>query len=180
MIKETSFSKIPTTFMEMTKSFGVIWWLFHASLVVLGLLAIILPIQYPEWVTRAIPIIISSKFNLLFGIIFLSIPISHLVGHAFSYFLSVLFKLNPWATRENIFPPAILGVFEAVMIPLFFVIEKPEFTGAWLLLKVAGGWKGWQGNSESRRRFYKFLIGNIITIFIGCITFFLLKSFVLI
>lgn len=179
MATEIPAQPIPNTFWGMTKSFGWLWWSFHATLLLLGFLSIICPIQYPDWMTRAMPAIDASKFHLLTATLCVTIPVSHLIGHTVAYRLSVLFRLTPWASRENLYPPALIGVFEALMIPLFFLIGRPEFTGAWLLLKVAGGWKGWQDNPESRRRFYKFLIGNVVTIFIGATTFLFLRSFVL-
>lgn len=177
MSSEASDQSFPSTFWGMTKSFGVLWWLFHLVLLGAGLWSVLCPMQYADWITRAIPMIDPSKFHLFIGILLLAVPTSHFIGHSAAYRLSVLFKLDPWATRENLYPPALIGVIEAVIFPLFLLMGKPEFTGAWVLLKVAGGWKGWQDNPESRRRFYKFLIGNVVVILIGGITFLFIRSF---
>lgn len=171
--------KLPNSFWEMTKSFGLAWWLFHLLCLILAIIFLVSSITFPEWLTRPFTIIPRSKFHLLVGIFLLSIPLSHILNHSFAYKLSVLFRLNPWATRENIYPPALIGIFEAVMYPILFLSNKPEFVGAWLALKVAGGWKGWQDNAESRRRFFKFLIGNLITIILASLTYLAIQSFVI-
>jgi hypothetical protein len=40
--------------------------------------------------------------------------------------------------------PQILGTLELVMYPTAFLLGQPEFIGVWLLLKVAGNWRGWE------------------------------------
>jgi hypothetical protein len=171
--------ELPRSFWEMTSSFGLIWWLFHTLCLAVGILLLLSSIDFPEWLMRPFGMIPHSKFHLLLGIFLVTIPLSHIVNHALAYNLSVVFKLNPWASRENIYPPALIGVFESVMYPILLISNKPEFVGAWLALKVAGGWKGWQHNAESRRRFFKFLIGNLVTIILASITYLAILSFVI-
>jgi hypothetical protein len=40
--------------------------------------------------------------------------------------------------------PALLGFIEGGLYTTAYLIHHGEFIGAWLILKVAGGWKGWQ------------------------------------
>ncbi len=45
--------------------------------------------------------------------------------------------------RRNLWPPALLGVCEAVLYPTAFIVGHTDFIGLWLLLKVAGQWPRW-------------------------------------
>jgi len=45
--------------------------------------------------------------------------------------------------------PVILGLLERALYFASIIVERPDFIGVWLLVKVAGGWSGW----SSGRRF---------------------------
>lgn len=178
MSKNTSDNNNQTKPEEKITSLPLWWWLFIGLILLLGISLAAIPIHFPDWITRVIPKVKPEKFHLFLAIFVLSIPINHILSYRLGRFLSSIFKLKSWATRENLFPPAIIGLFESVMYPLFLLIEKPEFIGGWLALKVAGGWKQWQEDAEARRRFFKFLIGNLVTIAIGALTYLFILSFV--
>jgi hypothetical protein len=163
---------------EETTFLGYWWWLFIVFTFLVGICLITNTIYFPDWITRLIPMVKNNKFHLFLGIFVIALPISHIFSHIVSLFLSSIFKLKPWTTRENLFPPAIIGLFESVMYPIFFLLGKPEYIGAWLALKVAGSWKQWQEDAEARRRFYKFLIGNLVTISIATLVYIFILSFV--
>ena len=169
------------SFLELSFLYGRFWWLTQTLVLIIGIILVIVPILFPEWITRSISIIPKEKFHIFIGIFLIAIPLNHIISHSFAFILSNIFKLTPrpWTIRENIYPPAIIGFFETVMYPTFLLWEKPELIGGWLLLKVAGGWKQWQAEDESRRRFYKFLIGNLITIWFSVLIYGAILSFVL-
>jgi hypothetical protein len=61
----------------------------------------------------------------------------------------------------------IIGIFERVLYVASWQIGKPEFIGLWLVLKTAGGWKGWAEDRKigdrtisARHVFTLFLIGS--------------------
>ncbi|SRR6266545_376552 len=39
--------------------------------------------------------------------------------------------------------PFLVGIVERILYVACWMLDKPEFVGVWLALKVAGGWKGW-------------------------------------
>lgn len=163
---------------EKPVSLGRCWWLFIITIFLLGIYLVATTIYFPNRVTLLIPNVKPEEFHLFLAIFVLSIPITHILSHFLSLFLSSIFKLKPWTTRENFFPPAIIGLFESVMYPIFILVGKPEYIGGWLALKVAGNWKRWQEDDEARRRFYKFLIGNLFTIAMGVLTYGFILAFV--
>ena len=86
--------------------------------------------------------------------------------------------------RIGLWPPAFLGVLEAIMYPVALIAGHADFIGLWLLLKVASQWPGW-GLRESdkvdeldrgRRRYYHFLIGNALMVLAGVVTYGVLKA----
>jgi len=60
--------------------------------------------------------------------------------------------------------PPILGMMERGLYVTAFYIDKPEFIGIWLVLKVAGQWVRWSQENVGRSIFTIFLIGNILNI----------------
>jgi len=75
------------------------------------------------------------------------------------------------ATQERRLPVAV-GVVERVLYTTSFVIDKPEFIGAWLVLKVAGSWGGWTvgyAGVEGRAMYQTFLIGTGISVAYGLV-----------
>ncbi|HHT9132126.1 MAG TPA: hypothetical protein ACFYED_06540 [Candidatus Tripitaka californicus] len=67
--------------------------------------------------------------------------------------------------------PRILGCVERALYTASFQLDKSEFIGVWLALKVAGQWKRWGEDMEYGgrkiigRTFYNiFLIGNALSI----------------
>jgi len=56
---------------------------------------------------------------------------------------------------------ALIGVAEAAAYPVIIALQKPEIIGAWIAIKTAGGWEGWQ---KSRPQFDRFLVGNLLVL----------------
>jgi hypothetical protein len=67
---------------------------------------------------------------------------------------------------------AFIGFAEAAAYPVIFVLAKPEIIGAWIAIKTAGGWEGWQKNRPS---FDRFLLGNLLVL---AFAYFWLSQFV--
>lgn len=152
-------------------SLGLGWWIFISALLVVAILLLSVPISSPEWLARMIPKVQPPHVHILFAIFLLASCVNHILSHWLSLSLSKLYKLDPCTKRENLYPPAIIGLLESMMYPIFFLADKPEYIGAWVALKVAGGWKKWQDTDEGRRRFNKFLIGNAFTVAVAFVTY---------
>ena len=65
------------------------------------------------------------------------------------------------ATSRPNFYAGIVGWAEALAYPILLHLNQLTAIGLWLGLKTAGGWKGW---TDSRPRFMRFLVGNILVI----------------
>jgi hypothetical protein len=93
-----------------------------------------------------------------------------------------LFKLDAPddVLYENIWPAMLVGSCEAVLYPTSLIINKPEFIGVWLALKVAGHWKFWEEGHKGRNRFNMFLIGNSFSIVIAFLGSHLIRALVFI
>lgn len=62
-----------------------------------------------------------------------------------------------------------LGCLERAMYVSAWFVNFPQFIGLWLSLKVAGGWKMWQEDDNSRGHFTIFLIGSGLSIFVAIV-----------
>ena len=127
----------------------------------------------------------------LLGILFVSVPLTSLAISLVLRFTGNVFDLKGPILRVNLWPPAFMGVLEAVLYPMALLARRPEFIGLWLALKVAGQWPRW-GNApigegdnreenlnERRRRYSSALIGNALSLIAALITYAFLKMFVL-
>jgi len=78
------------------------------------------------------------------------------------------------------------------MYPTALIIGHGEFIGVWFAIKVAGQWVRWTGEAtntnasesveianEARRRFNRFLVGNVLSIMAAFSTYGALKIWVL-
>jgi len=92
-----------------------------------------------------------------------------------------LFKFDAGADVdfENLWPALLVGNCEAVLYPTSLIINKPEFIGVWLALKVAGHWKFWEKGYKGRNRFNMFLIGNSFSIAFAFVGSLLIRALVL-
>ena len=86
--------------------------------------------------------------------------------------------------RANFWSPVIVGYVELIMYPLAIIWAHPEFIGAWLVIKVAGQWAGWQGNTDSKEkhplsisrwRYNRFIVGNALNIIVAVATYAIMK-----
>jgi hypothetical protein len=60
--------------------------------------------------------------------------------------------------------PFFIGLAELLAYPVFVRVDAYELLGGWLVLKTAGQWSGWQ---HSRTSFNRFLLANIINVFVA-------------
>lgn len=69
--------------------------------------------------------------------------------------------------------PAWIGVFERGMYCLLLGAQVPgaaAFIGAWIALKVAGGWQIWsKGTTYGRAIFFAGLLGNMMSLLFGVV-----------
>jgi hypothetical protein len=96
-----------------------------------------------------------------------------------------LVSLSPDQHRANFWSPVIVGYVELTMYPLAIIWAHPEFIGAWLVIKVAGQWAGWQGTKDttngkhslsiSRWRYNRFIVGNALNIIAAVATYAIMK-----
>lgn len=73
------------------------------------------------------------------------------------YFLSFKFKKH-----SDLLLPTVIGFIELVSYPILFVIGQYVFIGAWLGIKTAGSWKGWQTSPTGYNRFLLFNLLNLL------------------
>jgi hypothetical protein len=100
---------------------------------------------------------------------------SVLGGLPFIYLLTRMLWMGlgwrPNTANDELHPhlehPIMVGLLERSLYTTSWLLGKPEFIGAWLVLKVAGQWKGWTEDRELNGRkvlgraiFNVFLIGN--------------------
>jgi len=97
------------------------------------------------------------------------------VGFGFSLFLGqiaaarVVRPLYDLVGVDRHHPSAkVLGLVERTIYTTSTYIGRPEFVGAWLVLKVAGQWGKWSEN-EGRAWFNAFLIGTGISLIYGVV-----------
>ena len=60
--------------------------------------------------------------------------------------------------------PTMIGLIELAAYPILMVIGQMVVIGAWLGIKTAGGWMGWQ---TSRTAFNRFLLFNLVNILVA-------------
>lgn len=157
----------------------VLWWLSMALLALVGVALAVCSLQPYEWVTYLAPSVPKQRWSFFIAIYLFGIVGGNFVCYWTTYALASLFDLNDAKKRINSYPPAIVGLCEAVLYPSSFLMGKPEFIGVWLALKVAGQWKMWQDNQVGRRRFNRFLVGNALSVIVGVLVYKAIKSFIL-
>jgi hypothetical protein len=95
------------------------------------------------------------------------------VGHfCVSYIVSDLWRGVGWSSEADsgVRPaphlPGLVGIVERTLFVASFQLQKSEFIGIWLALKVAGQWRRWQeeigateGKAGARTVYNIFLIG---------------------
>ncbi len=146
----------------------------------------------------------SVKVNWLrlCGVYLMAIPATHLTIYVILAGVRRLFALRPLDQNpQHLWPPALIGVAEAIMYPTAFLVGKPEFAGLWIAFKVAGQWGWWtverapegilhtgkldeshegknaptavglEESHEGRRRYYQSLLGNALSLWCGGATY---------
>ncbi len=144
--------------------FVVIW-------VVLGLILVSVFHTVPNWFTFENSCIPADKWGKLTMIYCLSIAGATLLINPLTIVMRTLFKLDSSKDirNANLWPAMLVGACEAVLYPFLLIINKPDFIGGWLAIKVGGNWKIWQEGHSGRNRFNMFLIGNAVSIIIAVI-----------
>ncbi len=64
-------------------------------------------------------------------------------------------------TIDDYWLPAIVGCFELLVYPILMSQGKWSFIGAWIAVKTASAWGGWQ---HYRTAYNRFLLGNILSL----------------
>jgi hypothetical protein len=57
--------------------------------------------------------------------------------------------------------PALIGGFELIVFPVLMASSLWKFIGAWIAIKTASSWGGWQ---KTRTAYNRFLLGNILSL----------------
>lgn len=57
--------------------------------------------------------------------------------------------------------PAIIGVAELILFPILIMKSLWTFIGAWIGIKTASSWGGWQ---KTRTAYNRFLLGNLLSL----------------
>ena len=101
--------------------------------------------------------------------------IRHLMSAAWS---SVMYGLGGNTLHPNPYPqhPEAIGLLERTLYTAAWQLGITEFIGIWLVLKVAGGWKGWtedlpvsSGKLSGRTVFNLFLLGTGVSLAYGVV-----------
>jgi hypothetical protein len=69
------------------------------------------------------------------------------------------FKLKK---HSDLFLPTFIGFIELAAYPVLFVVGQYLFIGAWLGIKTAGSWRGWQTSGTAYNRFLLFNLFNLL------------------
>ena len=77
-----------------------------------------------------------------------------------------IFKKSFWSSSGDIkiddyWLPAFIGFFELSAFPLLMAKDLWVFIGAWIGIKTASSWGGWQ---KTRTAYNRFLLGNILSL----------------
>ena len=62
---------------------------------------------------------------------------------------------------DDYFIPALIGYFELIIYPILMSKNLIEVIGAWIAIKTASSWGGWQ---KTRTAYNRFLLGNILSL----------------
>jgi hypothetical protein len=86
------------------------------------------------------------------------------------------FKHSFWSNGKDIrvddyWLPSIIGYSELIIFPLLMAKGWIVGIGAWIAIKTASSWGGWQ---KTRTAYNRFLLGNILSL---CAAFFICKIF---
>lgn len=76
------------------------------------------------------------------------------------------FKHSFWSNGKDIriddyWLPSIIGYFELIIFPLLIAKDLIVVIGAWIAIKTASSWGGWQ---KTRTAYNRFLLGNILSL----------------
>jgi len=182
--------------MAQIKKLEWLEWQWYVALTVIAVLGVILiafnPL-FPKPVQDLCKNVKSDRWAILVGIYLISIFVSHLVIFIASRLMHRLLDLSQEDTRADLWSPALVGLCESIMYPTVLLIDKAEFIGVWLAVKVAGQWVRWGSESpsnlsksetremlnEGRRRFNRFLVGNALSIMAGAATWVAIKIWAL-
>jgi hypothetical protein len=78
-----------------------------------------------------------------------------------SIFLNSFFSNKKDVMIDDYWLPAIVGFAELLVFPILMSIGKWIFIGAWMGIKTASSWGGWQ---NYRTAYNRFLLGNILSV----------------
>lgn len=83
-------------------------------------------------------------------------------GKGFCKVLKYSFCSNASDIRiDDYWLPWFIGIFELSVFPLLMAKDLWVFIGAWLGIKTASSWRGWQ---KTRTAYNRFLLGNILSL----------------
>jgi hypothetical protein len=71
---------------------------------------------------------------------------------------------NDFREHSDLWIPAGIGVIELASYPVLLVLGQIFIIGGWIGVKTAGGWMGWQA---SRTSFNRFLLFNLLNLFVS-------------
>ena len=83
-------------------------------------------------------------------------------GKGFCKALKYSFCSNAKDIRiDDYWLPALIGLSELLVFPFLMVKDLWVFIGAWLGIKTASSWRGWE---KTRTAYNRFLLGNILSL----------------
>jgi len=126
---------------------GCSWNVFVFLVLVVGLILWWSNPLFGNWIEAFCERVRPDAWGRLIGILLVSMGITHYLAFYLSRALGCLLELPEIQRHEeaNLLSPAILGLCESIMYPTALVMQKAEFIGVWLALKVAGQWVRWGG-----------------------------------
>ena len=170
------------------------WYIATGIALALGILFVCTNPQAPPWIQVLSTSIRSDSWAIFIGAFLICLVASHLLVFFAIRGLDAQFGLSGEPSLEDLWPPTWVGMIEGTLYPLALMVDKAEFIGIWLAVKVAGQWVRWGTGfptptknersdadeifeaKKGRRRFNKFLVGSGLRILLGGLTYLILRA----
>lgn len=168
-------------------------WYFHLTLLAIlpiGILLFTIPFPAYEGISKVFNLINPSDLLDVIGIICIYFVLSHYLSFIIHQLISRQFEISNESAKADLSAPIFLGFFESILYIIILLFNLSYvLIGTYITLKVIGQWVGWGGNNRNnykysfleakrgRRRFNRFLIGNILRVILAAIAYLIIKGF---